>query len=117
MASYTDTMAVYIDNFNAKYGRMTMCHMIADTTEELLAMADKIGVAAKWIQDKGEYSEHFDVCLSAKKKAIEHGAIEISAREFARFCGLRPSAPERIKKLHEGKTGPVVPLNNNTGMF
>lgn len=117
MAPYIGNMAVYIDNYNAKYGRMTMCHMVADTTEELLVMADKIGVAAKWIQDKGEYSEHFDVCLSAKKKAIEYGAIEISAREFARFVGIRPNAPDYIKRLHEGKTGPVVPLNSNTGMF
>ena len=43
-------MAVYVDNMQAQFGRMKMCHMIADSTEELLAMADRIGVARKWIQ-------------------------------------------------------------------
>lgn len=78
-------MAVYIDNFNASYGRMTMCHMAADTTKELLDMCDKIGVQKRWIQHPGTYREHFDVCLSKKQKALEAGAIEMGVREFARF--------------------------------
>jgi hypothetical protein len=77
-------MAVYIDNFNAKYGRMIMCHMIADTTDELLDMADKIGVQRKWIQDKDTPNEHFDVALTSKAKGIAAGAIEINFREYAK---------------------------------
>jgi hypothetical protein len=73
---------VYIDNFNAKFGRMTMCHMVADTKEELIEMADKIGVARKWIQSEGTAHEHFDICLSKKKKALELGAKEITFREM-----------------------------------
>ena len=76
-------MAVYIDDFNARYRGMIMCHMIADTTEELLEMADKIGVQRKWIQDYGTNREHFDVCLTKKQKAIQFGAIEIGFRELA----------------------------------
>ena len=101
-------MAVYIDDYNAPFRRMKMCHMVADTQEELLLMAKKIGVAERWIQDKDEYSEHFDICLAKKKLAIAHGAIEITAREFARICGLRPNAPEAIKKLHEKALPPVI---------
>jgi hypothetical protein len=71
-------MTVYVDDMNAKCGRMVMCHMLADTTEELLAMADRIGVPRKWIQKHGTPSEHFDVCLSKKAKAIENGAKEIT---------------------------------------
>lgn len=73
---------VYIDNINLPYGRMTMNHMMADTTEELLQMADKIGVNRKWIQYKGTEYEHFDICLSKKKKAIEFGAKEIGRKEI-----------------------------------
>lgn len=76
-------MAVYIDSYNASFGRMKMCHMIADTKEELLSMVDKIGVARKWIQHKGKWDEHFDICQSKKKLAIAHGVIEITTKELA----------------------------------
>lgn len=74
---------VYIDDFNANYKGMIMCHMIADTTEELLEMVDKIGVNKKWIQDAGTWQEHFDICSSKKKKAISLGAKEIPFRQLA----------------------------------
>ena len=76
-------MSVYVDTMKAAYGRMTMCHMIADSTDELLAMADAIGVARKWIQDAGSHREHFDIALSKKKIAIQRGATEITWRELA----------------------------------
>ena len=42
-------MSVYVDNMQAPFGNMVMCHMWADTDDELLAMADAIGVQRKWI--------------------------------------------------------------------
>lgn len=75
-------MAVYVDNYNCQFGRMVMCHMIADSTEELLAMADKIGVQRKWLQKQGTTHEHFDIALSKKAAALENGAIEITSREL-----------------------------------
>lgn len=86
-------MGVYVDNFNASYRKMVMCHMIADTTDELLAMVDRIGVQRKWIQEAGTYQEHFDICLSKKKKAIEYGAKEITARELSRMTLTRKGSP------------------------
>jgi len=77
-------MSVYVDNMRAGFGRMIMCHMIADSTEELLAMADGIGVARKWIQKPGADHEHFDICLSKRAKAIELGAIPISQMDLGR---------------------------------
>lgn len=71
-------MTVYVDDMNATYGRMIMCHMFADTTEELMAMADQIGVRRKWLQHPGTVKEHYDICLSKKAKALKLGAVEIS---------------------------------------
>jgi hypothetical protein len=76
-------MPVYIDDYNAPFRNMIMCHMIADTREELMQMVDKIGVKRKWIQYKETVHEHFDICLQKKKLAIKEGAIEISVRELA----------------------------------
>lgn len=84
---------VYVDNFNAPFRNMIMCHMIADTTEELLAMVDKIGVNRKWIQDAGTYSEHFDICQTKKALAVAAGAKEISMRELGRMLAGRPGSP------------------------
>lgn len=77
-------MSVYIDNWNASFRGMIMCHMIADTHKELLEMVDKIGVQQKWIQYPGKYCEHFDICLSKKKLALQYGAIEISPKDLVK---------------------------------
>lgn len=69
-------MTVYVDSMKAKYGRMVMCHMIADTEEELHKMAKRIGVARKWYQDN-----HYDICLSKKRLAISFGAKEITWKQ------------------------------------
>ncbi len=73
-------MTVYVDDMKAKYGRMTMCHMIADTTEELLEIAEKIGVGWEHIQHGGTFKEHFDICQSKRLLAIRHGAVEVTQR-------------------------------------
>lgn len=78
-------MAVYIDTMNAKYGRMIMCHMLADNEEELNDMADIIGVDRKWIQYSGTYKVHYDICLAKKAKAMNAGAIEITQQQLARL--------------------------------
>jgi len=75
-------MSVYVDDMRAPYGRLKMCHMIADSDEELHAMAAKIGVARKWWQSPEKTSgSHYDICLSKKNLAIQYGAIEITWRQ------------------------------------
>lgn len=78
-------MAVYVDDMAARYGRMVMFHMVADTTEELTAMATKIGVSAKHIQKRGTIHEHFDICLTKRALAVRAGAIEIDRHGLALF--------------------------------
>ena len=81
---------VYVDNASLPYGRMLMSHMVADTSEELLRMADTIGVARRWLQHAGTPKEHFDICLSKRLLAIKAGAIQVTQRELGqRFLKLR----------------------------
>lgn len=81
-------MTVFVDDMHrspmGQMGRMKMCHMIADTTEELLAMADHIGVRRKWLQKSGTPQEHFDISSSKRAIAVQAGAVEITMRELAR---------------------------------
>ncbi len=77
-------MAVYVDDMNAGYGRMKMSHMLADSDEELHAMAFSIGVARKWWQSPATTSgSHYDIALSKKALAIEAGAVQITLRQAA----------------------------------
>jgi hypothetical protein len=69
-------MAVYVDDVRFRYGRMIMCHMWADTLDELHAMADAIGVDRRWFQQPPKASwEHYDVCLQRKQRALDLGAV------------------------------------------
>jgi hypothetical protein len=74
-------VSVYVDDMRAKFGRMVMCHMLADTDDELLAMADKIGVQRKWHQYPGTFRSHFDIALSKRAEAVAAGAVEITWRQ------------------------------------
>ena len=69
-------MAVYVDNMRARYRSMIMCHMLADTAEELHAMADRLGIDRRHCQ-----RDHYDICLSKRAKAVKAGAVEITMRE------------------------------------
>lgn len=71
---------VYVDDMRAPYGRMIMCHMLADTDDELHVMAAKIGVARKWHQKCGTVYSHYDIALSKRALAVRFGAQEIDRR-------------------------------------
>lgn len=86
-------MTVYVDDMYrtnlGKFRNMRMSHMIADSTDELLAMADRIGLKREWLQHAGTSNEQFDVGMGLRKKAVSAGAVEISMRELALKCRER----------------------------
>lgn len=80
-------MPVYVGPSLYRYGRMVMCHMVADSLDELHEMAERIGLR-KWFQDKARYP-HYDVSKSKRAMAVYFGAIETDERriiEVARRC-------------------------------
>lgn len=77
-------MSVSVDDVRHRFGRMIMCHLWADSLDELLAAVDAIGVQRKWIQGHPTLSfgkhrnaswVHFDISLTMKDRAIARGAI------------------------------------------
>lgn len=84
-------MTVYVDDMEARFRAMKMCHMIADSTPELLEMADKIGIARKWIQHPGTHREHFDIPKYKRARAVKQGAREISMYDLGRILLQRRS--------------------------
>lgn len=74
-------MTVYIDDMRmpARVGRLTArwSHLQADTTNELVTFAARLGLRREWIQDPGTCIEHFDVTESKRRQAIRLGATPI----------------------------------------
>jgi hypothetical protein len=94
-------MAVYVDQPDKEapnlkpYRPMLMCHMIADSRAELLAMADALGLKRAWIQNFGTHREHFDISKGKRAQAVRLGAIPLTNMELGhklRERRQRPSA-------------------------
>jgi Protein of unknown function (DUF4031) len=73
---------VYVDSERNQYGRMIMCHMVADTLDELHEMAQRIGLQRRWFQASRAGTPHYDICQSKRALAVSFGAVEIGRREL-----------------------------------
>lgn len=67
-------MTVYVDDSKWRLGRMHMCHMMADTEEELHEMADQLGLKREWFQAHARLA-HYDICKSKRARALKLGAV------------------------------------------
>ncbi len=105
-------MSVYIDGLMNHGWRLgPNCHMVADTLEELHAMADKIGLKRAWFQGqpagKGQSGiPHYDLTASRRERAMKAGAVELDRHRFVAFVRwwregkpLRPCACPRCPRL------------------
>lgn len=84
-------MAAYVDrlrDYTAWTGRMDAatrrtssrnrhlwCHLWADTSEELHAIARRIGLKRAWFQDKPHFA-HYDLTPGRRTLALRLGAVE-----------------------------------------
>ena len=98
---------VYVDAPVWPLGRMLMCHMVADTLDELHAMADRIGVARRHFQNKPGGTPHYDICKAKRALAVRDGAKEVDKREMVRHMRWwRGECPKCRVKLPT-KCGPL----------
>jgi Protein of unknown function (DUF4031) len=84
MTAYVDDMKAHFKPKNRPGRTYVMSHMIADTEEELHAMAAKIGVVRKSYQ-----GDHYDITQAQRALAIEVGARAITMGQLACMAGLR----------------------------
>lgn len=97
-------MSVYVDglfvahargNSAALVGRRNghqWCHMVADTSAELEAMALRIGLKTKWLQNAGAPSEHYDLTPRRRAVAVAAGAIELDKRGLVEIIRSKRAA-------------------------
>lgn len=102
-------MTVYVDDMRASFRRMTMCHMVADTLEELDSMALAIGMKTAWRQNSGTGKEHYDVALGKRKRAIALGAVSITRVQLsymimARRMGFGLCTPDTAEGVVRSET-------------
>lgn len=88
-------MAVYVDQEQNRFGRMIMSHMVADSIEELHAMADRIGLRRCWFQPKSH--PHYDVSRQKRAMAVKYGAIEVDRKGLVEVL-------QRNRSRHEGQS-------------
>lgn len=97
-------MAVYVDplkhivakgkharRVGARHGHQ-WCHMWADTTKELHTMAYDIGLKREWYQHH-LWLPHYDLIPRTRKRAVDRGAIETTAREMVKEINRRRNEP------------------------
>ena len=104
MSVYVDSAGIRADVPNGnRVVRGVWCHMTADSTDELLAMAVKIGLRPSWIQHPGQWHEHFDLTLSRRRLAVAAGAVEVDGLEHARTFLIPRRDAMRRATLHMGE--------------
>ena len=81
MACYVDTTRSYPD---AGLRSTEFCHLLADTRDELHAMADTIGMPRRYFQDHA-YRWHYDLPPALRERAVASGARELTMHEVGRL--------------------------------
>lgn len=77
-------MTTYVDDARIPFGRMTVCHMTADSLDELHRMAGTLGLNREWFQDRR--IPHYDVSLSKRATAVRLGAVEVSTKQLVQMA-------------------------------
>lgn len=89
-------MAVYVDKPFTLFRGMHICHMMADTIEELHEMARKLGLKRVWYQHLS--TPHYDLAKSKRTLAIKYGAVEADRKKIV----------ELIKEWRNHETTSVI---------
>jgi Protein of unknown function (DUF4031) len=88
-------VACYVDTVRSYPGsglRFTeFCHLLADTPDELHAMADALGIPRRFYQDH-PWRWHHDLPSHLRPRAVELGAREVTMHEVGALLRTRRAA-------------------------
>jgi hypothetical protein len=85
-------MAVYVNKLRPRFGGLSLCHLLADSLDELHAMAARIGLEPSLFNL--EIIPHYDLSRAKRQRAIAAGAKVIDRQQLAmlteRYSGRAP---------------------------
>ena len=70
-------MSVYVDDAVTLWRGKRWAHLMADTLDELHAMAARLGMPRRAFQDKSS-GAHYDLTEELREQAVRFGAVAIS---------------------------------------
>jgi hypothetical protein len=85
MACYVDTVRDY-PGAGLRFDRF--CHLLADTRDELHAMADQLGIPRRFFQDH-PWRWHHDLPEHLRAQAVALGAREVTMHEVGELLRRR----------------------------
>jgi chromosome condensin MukBEF complex kleisin-like MukF subunit len=88
MACYVDSVRSYPE---AGLRFTEFCHLLADTREELHALADELGIPRRFFQDH-PWRWHYDVPRHLRDRAVELGAVEVDMHRVGTLLRARKAA-------------------------
>lgn len=80
---------IYVDKAKWKKpnGRVSYCHLVADSLDELHEFAKKINVGQHFFHSSATL-KHYDLSEKNREIAISNGALEISSKDLVRKARL-----------------------------
>jgi hypothetical protein len=88
VACYVDSAQAYPEA-GLRFERF--CHLLADSRDELHALADEIGVPRRFFQDH-PWRWHYDLPEHVRVEAVAHGAQQITMHEVGALLRRRRMA-------------------------
>jgi hypothetical protein len=85
LGCYVDTVREY-PAAGLRYTRF--CHLLADTRDELHAMAEALGIPSAYFQDH-PWRWHHDLPEALRPKALELGAVEVTLHDVGALLRRR----------------------------
>lgn len=84
MVVYVDNIRIAADVPNGNHVISgTWSHLVADTHDELMAFAARLGLNPAWLQNPHQPLEHFDVTANVRARAVRLGALPLEWQEAA----------------------------------